>query len=674
MKPTTAPAQLPIRTLQGTEKSASSCALNWDRRQHADKEDRDSLDLGEWTTFEALEAEVQRGCDKCTVIYKGTQLYRPEFEGRSNGAYIHQTDSGITCSIQRKLQKGEMSVSPVDLRFFRAADQPCQWLPALHHPQVRPNTNCPETFQQLRDWISTCDKDHEVCLVSSTVSLPTRILDLGGTDEEHADAKLRNGQNESGRYATLSHCWGGYQPLKTTKSTLDAHTANIPFQDLPKTFQDAAITCRRLGIRFLWIDSLCIIQDDDEDWQIQSAQMASIYENSTLTIAASSAQNATRGCFLPVPDRHAAHTVAWPGTLQQSSYSVSVYRSYPHFSFWEGKHVQQQAPLLTRAWFYQERYLSRRVVHFTENELVWECQTVATCQCQSSHFEHLSSPSAEYTPMDVINRNQLRLQPKLPDHINHRDKRDADPWHLCVRAYSQLSLTFPKDIFPALAGLASKVQLLKPGARYCAGLWLDLKTNNLNDLAWINEGIPRSRQKRWRAPTWSWASVVECFPSWADWIDLDPSHTYAKLLEAKVKSFGLDPNGELRDAFIRVQGPMAAGFIQKPTLSIPDKNNVLHPRGAEVYIRGEPYRLPPLVRLDVNPELCEPKLSPGAQVYCLRLGRAVSSGSREHDISLCLRVVDEEDGEPIFERIGLAHHDHVLDPTEPTSLYSVKIV
>lgn len=566
---------------------------------------------------------------------------------------------------------GQQHLTPFSL------DEHCPWLPALHHPLVAPTTNCPESFDQLREWIETCEAEHEFCSGPPDGTLPTRILDLGEDSHEQGDLKLRDGGDERGRYATLSHAWGSYQPLMTTKTNLDLHHQGILFQDLPKTFQDAAVTCRRLGIRYLWVDSLCIVQDDHEDWQIQSAQMDTIYENSIFTIAASSAHNATEGCFIPVPERHAVHSVSWPGTSQGSgAYSVKVYRSYPHFSFWDKQeNMQQRAPLLSRAWFYQERHLSRRVVHFTAHELVWECQTVATCQCISSARQNMLSSSQEDTPMSVINRHQLRAPgPKPGADANAREKRDLDPWHLCVRAYSQLSLTYEKDVFPALAGLANRVQLLKPGAKYCAGLWLDPATNNLNDLAWMNAGVPRTRHKRWRAPTWSWASVRDCVPSWGDWIDLDPEHTYAKLLEAKVKPFGLDPNGELRDAHIRVRGPMVPGLIQKATISKPDGDGVLQPWAAPVVIRGEPCRLHPLVRLDVNPELCEPKILPGSRVYCLRLGKAVQQGREvKYDISLCLRVVDDENGEFIFERIGLVHHDYILDPREKPVLYSVKI-
>jgi hypothetical protein len=243
-------------------------------------------------------------------------------------------------------------------------------------------------------------------------------------------------------------------------------------------------------------------------------------------------------------------------------------------------------------------------------------------------------------------------------------------------------LTFEKDIFPALSGLASKVQSSKPSLTYCAGLWLSTTSNNFNDLVWVNEGYPKARPARWRAPTWSWASVLEIMPDWPGWLRLDPQHIYAELEETKVKPFYADRRGELRDAYIRLRGPLVAGIIGNVTVQGGDRQNVLHPRGAPIYIRGdtEPGGLPPLVLLDVNPKLCKPEITPGSQVFCLRLGRSASAGRGQHseeprDIALCLRIADSEDGEPIFERIGILSHYRVLDPLMRSQLCnSVKII
>ena len=127
-------------------------------------------------------------------------------------------------------------------------------------PKLASSTDSSETFSRLRQWINTCEADHEACSEHSEATLPARVLDLGMAANENGDLQLCEGQNEIAQYATLSHCWGFHQPLRTTKATLDLLLQKIRFSDLAKTFQDAAVTCRRLGIRYLWIDSLCIVQ------------------------------------------------------------------------------------------------------------------------------------------------------------------------------------------------------------------------------------------------------------------------------------------------------------------------------------------------------------------------------------------------------------------------------
>ena len=165
-----------------------------------------------------------------------------------------------------------------------------------------------EAFELIRSWIDDCLLHHDAC--KTTVSgdvigenimprLPKRVLDIG--DAPYSPfVKLVETHGRSGRYVGLSHCWGSItkQPLKTTKDSIKDHLNGIAFKMLPKTFQDAVTVTRTIGIRYLWIDSLCILQDDKKDWLQESAQMGSICERGYLTIAASDAIDSTEGCFI----------------------------------------------------------------------------------------------------------------------------------------------------------------------------------------------------------------------------------------------------------------------------------------------------------------------------------------------------------------------------------------
>jgi hypothetical protein len=109
-------------------------------------------------------------------------------------------------------------------------------------------------------------------------------------------------QGEDVDYVTLSHCWGAKQIITTTQETPRSRLAAIPWKDLSRTFQDAIIITNNLGYRYIWIDSLCIIQNDHQDWELESKNMASIYQNSILTIAASKSKDGDGGCFASTPD------------------------------------------------------------------------------------------------------------------------------------------------------------------------------------------------------------------------------------------------------------------------------------------------------------------------------------------------------------------------------------
>jgi len=162
------------------------------------------------------------------------------------------------------------------------------------------------TINTAHQWLQTCLGTHSSCFsdgnqADTLCSLPTRVLDVGPEDGSQ-DPKLHIPGSNLGQYAALSHCWGTHQTIKTTKATLLDRMQTIPFQILPKTFQDAVIVTRQLGLRYLWIDSLCIIQDCIDDWRYEAARMAAVYSNAVVTVAATAAEDTqVKGClFLAV--------------------------------------------------------------------------------------------------------------------------------------------------------------------------------------------------------------------------------------------------------------------------------------------------------------------------------------------------------------------------------------
>ncbi|KAF2122646.1 heterokaryon incompatibility protein-domain-containing protein, partial [Lophiotrema nucula] len=150
----------------------------------------------------------------------------------------------------------------------------------------------------MRNWYRKCRTHHNKCrgttsrgqiAVDELHSLPLRVIDVGPRESTNDPRLVDTTGFSKGHWVALSHCWGDleFHPLKTTRANVNEHMRSIPFSTLPKTFVDAIVVTRALSLRYLWIDSLCIIQDDEEDWRTQSREMGVIYEHAVLTVAAS---------------------------------------------------------------------------------------------------------------------------------------------------------------------------------------------------------------------------------------------------------------------------------------------------------------------------------------------------------------------------------------------------
>jgi hypothetical protein len=147
--------------------------------------------------------------------------------------------------------------------------------------------------------LDNCLANHESCAVGSAGNFkPTRLLDLSPSGNSGSmDVRLVPGDITNSGYATLSYCWGGINPCVLTLDNYDAFQECIPWTGLPKTMRDAIVICRRLSVRYLWIDALCILQGPDGDFQQEAGRMQSVYSGSIFTIAAADSSNPHGGCF-----------------------------------------------------------------------------------------------------------------------------------------------------------------------------------------------------------------------------------------------------------------------------------------------------------------------------------------------------------------------------------------
>ena len=222
----------------------------------------------------------------------------------------------------------------------------------------------------MRHWVNDCIANHGRCHENYPAACPTRLLDLVRfwSSGDVVLVEPDEGPDDYIPYTTLSHCWGASTsgPLTTTSANLATRMKRIPFDELPLTFQDAVTTTRKLKIPYLWIDSLCIIQDSPSDWEKEAARMAVVYAGSICTLSALSSADSNGG-FFRVAEKKTDFVFRYD--LNLGSQRVRVFPCEPNSWSLDG-------PLMSRAWTLQERALSNRILHFSRDELLWECKTM----------------------------------------------------------------------------------------------------------------------------------------------------------------------------------------------------------------------------------------------------------------------------------------------------------
>jgi hypothetical protein len=223
-------------------------------------------------------------------------------------------------------------------------------------------------FALAKSWINQSVSLRDLYSGGSFPPLPSRVLDVGGDGIRLHISQPR----EMGPYITLSYRWGDSDLFQTTRENFDAHCKRIALEDLPRTLYDAVVVAKKMGIRYLWIDALCIIQGEEDaaDWKTEAPFMGHIYRNSLFTIAAHCAKDRHDGFLRQALEAPPLRQVQIP--VRESATSkirrVKSWMRIPGNFQW----LIVDGPLSRRGWIFQERILSKRILYFAKCELFWE--------------------------------------------------------------------------------------------------------------------------------------------------------------------------------------------------------------------------------------------------------------------------------------------------------------
>ncbi|KAK3994952.1 heterokaryon incompatibility protein-domain-containing protein [Cladorrhinum sp. PSN332] len=516
-----------------------------------------------------------------------------------------------------------------------------------------------------KKWLEACVQTHGSTCNSAGGDgswTPTRLLEVVPGDTKIYLRESKNfSPSECARFVALSHCWGqGGTPSTTTHATLPLRMGGVEITELPRTFRDSVILVASLGLRYIWIDSLCIIQDDSDDWAREAAQMAKVYRNAHLVLNAANSDADTAGFLNPrqIPD------------FAKTSYEYLGLQLLPaneDSERWSSTARIVDSliaePVSTRAWCLQERYLPARALGYGTYQMFWECESmraseagVATAQDGSWLKRLCQTGNVESSVFALANR-------EASAELEARNVNWAD-WYRMIENYTDRSITKSTDRLPALSGLAQAIireTIDKSG--YLAGIW---KTGLLEGLLWCKSkpGDALSPTLEYVAPFWSWAAVTGRvqFPIYRFWEErarwkakMTNFEPLAEYISHKIEAQTADQYGRLLEGRLTLRAPLLLVTKERSKKSKePELNNTGDepPRRSEVADSVYRFEVGDGEKVWIEGGLDDPAQKGKAdQIFVLFLTRLPflqDWGYVEHRFGLLLKPV----GGNLFARIG----------------------
>ncbi|KAK6836281.1 hypothetical protein PG987_006776 [Apiospora arundinis] len=432
--------------------------------------------------------------------------------------------------------------------FTKALDPAVEY--GFNYMRQLTTTRSEESFAVARAWLADCILGHGKEPRPKTNSgphpakvrpkVPRRLIDVVNKTGQPGEVSLVQPQL-SGiyEYAALTYCWGQVQGATwlTTKANLVSRSAGFIRSSMPQTLQDALIITEKLGLRYVWIDALCIVQDDPEDWEVEGSKMAGIYIGAYVTISASSSISSHSGIFnsrstIPLWRPEIVHIESELTDGRRSQLYFNTLQPFhygPLSDVWNG-------PLSARAWCLQERALSPRIIHYTNSQILWECEHCV--KFEDNIERNLNSISTHHSFYKrLTNDFDVRI-------LSAKDI--SEQWYgSTVPEYAYRMLTNESDKLVAISALAEVIHM-NSGEEYIAGLW---RSSVLDGLLWTRDGSG-AKTKAYRCPSWSWVSQKSGV-NWDDhWRD---TAWYCELLAVEVKSGKHNDFGSVESGYIQLR-------------------------------------------------------------------------------------------------------------------------
>ncbi|KAE8313213.1 heterokaryon incompatibility protein-domain-containing protein [Aspergillus transmontanensis] len=329
-----------------------------------------------------------------------------------------------------------------------------------------------------RHWMQICDESHLSCKRTGSI-LPTRVIQLQIIHEE-LKARLLVTNGEEARYAALSHRWSCSTSLTVTTHNLERLKKGIDFSELSHTFREALEIAAGIGLQYIWIDALCILQDDDHDWARESAKMGDVYRHAAITINAFASADGMGQCTTAYPPTNLVDYACRIGG------EVYVHEEDGGFA----DVYELEGIIQTRGWVFQEEQLSPRRLYCGQHHLVWKCAEMWARNDRPCGFSG-----------EVFDKPFMSTYPCSNWKFAYRQ------WRRMVQSYTRHNLTYAaKDKLPAISGLAAVFEQGFPGHHvgdYLGGIW---RGDIYRGLLWYRDGNAIDRDRRIEGPSWSWAS------------------------------------------------------------------------------------------------------------------------------------------------------------------------